>query len=34
MGQDREFKPEEVNYALEIVKFYRDEWERIEAENL
>lgn len=34
MGQDREFTPDEVEYALKTVQFYRDEWERIEKENL
>ena len=34
MGQDREYSAEEVEYALETVKFYRDEWERTEKENL
>ena len=34
MGQDREFSPEEVRFALDTAKFYRDEWERIEKANL
>ena len=34
MGQDREFTEEEVRFALDTVKFYGDEWERIEKKNL
>ena len=34
MGQDREFTEEEVRFALSTVKFYGDEWERIEKKNL
>ena len=34
MGQDREYTEEEVRFALDTVKFYGDEWERIEKKNL
>ena len=34
LGQDREFTPEEIRFALDTAKFYRDEWQRIEKENL
>ena len=34
LGQDREFTAAEIRYALDTVKLYRDEWERIEKENL
>ena len=34
MGQDREFTEEEIRCALDTVKKYRDEWERIEHDNL
>ena len=34
MGQDREFTPEQIRLALDTVKQYRDDWERIERENL
>ena len=34
MGQDREFTEEEVRCALDTCKRYRDEWERIEHDNL
>ena len=34
MGQDREFTEEEMRFALNTVKFYGDEWERIEKKNL
>ena len=34
LGQDREFTKDEISYALETVKLYRDEWIRIEKENL
>lgn len=34
LGQDREFTPEQIQYALDTVKLYQDEWERIEKANL
>lgn len=34
LGQDREFTEEQVKFALDSVKMYREEWERIENENL
>jgi len=34
LGQDREFTPEEIKYALDCTKQYRDEWENIEKANL
>ena len=34
LGQDREFTPEEIRYALDTTKLYRDEWTRIEKDNL
>ena len=34
LGQDREFTAEQISFALDTVKLYRDEWERIETENL
>lgn len=34
LGQDREFTPEQIRYALDTVKLYRNEWERIEKANL
>ena len=34
LGQDREFTEEEIQCALKTTKMYRDEWERIENENL
>ena len=34
LGQDREFTPEEIRFALECAKNYRDEWQRIEKDNL
>jgi len=34
LGQDREFSAEQIRYALDTVRLYRDEWERIEVENL
>ena len=34
MGQDREFTQEEIRYALDTVKMYRNEWESIEKDNL
>ena len=34
MGQDREYTEEEMRFALNTVKFYGDEWERIEKKNL
>ena len=34
LGQDREFSEEQVSFALNCVRQYRDEWERIENENL
>jgi len=34
MGQDREFTKEDTRCALETVKKFRNEWERIEDENL
>lgn len=34
MGQDREYTEEEIRCALETTKRYRDEWQRIEDENL
>ena len=34
MGQDREFSEEQIKYALDTAKLYRDEWQRIEKENL
>jgi len=34
MGQDREFTAEEIKCALDTVKKFRNEWERIENENL
>ena len=34
LGQDREFTADETRFALDTAKFYRDEWERIEKENL
>lgn len=34
MGQDREFTPEEIKFALDCTKNYRDEWQRIENKNL
>jgi len=30
LGQDREFTKDEIRYALDTTKLYRDEWERIE----
>jgi len=34
LGQDREFTAEEIQYALDTVKLYRNEWERIETDNM
>ena len=34
LGQDREFTAEQIRLALDTVKFYRDEWERIERNNI
>ena len=34
LGQDREFSAEEVRHALDTIKNYSSEWERIEKENL
>ena len=34
LGQDREFTQEEIRFALDTSKLYRDEWERIEKANL
>jgi len=34
LGQDRTFTDEEVKFALNTAKMYRDEWIRIENENL
>lgn len=34
LGQDREFTPDQIRLALDTVKNYRDEWERIERNNL
>lgn len=34
LGQDREFTDEQVKFALNTVKMYRDEWVKIENENL
>ena len=34
LGQDREFTEEEIRFALDTTKLYRDEWERIEEKNL
>ena len=34
MGQDREFTEVEIRSALDTCKRYRDEWERIENDNL
>ena len=34
LGQDREFTEKQIRCALDTVKQYRNEWERIETENL
>lgn len=34
LGQDREFTDEQIKFALNTAKMYRDEWVRIEKENL
>ena len=34
LGQDREFSADEIKYALDTAKLYRNEWERIEMDNL
>ena len=34
LGQDREFTADEVKFALETAKLYRDEWVKIENANL
>jgi len=34
MGQDRKFTDEEVNFALDCVKFYKETWEKTEKDNL
>jgi len=34
MGQDHEFKEEQRNVALNVVKHYRESWEKIERRNL
>ena len=34
LGQDREFTEEQVQHALNTVRMYRDEWEKIENQNL
>ena len=34
LGQDREFKEEEIKLALRTVRDYRDRWEQVEKDNL
>ena len=34
LGQDREFTADEVKFALQTAKTYREEWQRIENDNL
>ena len=34
MGQDREFTQDEIKFALDCTKNYRNEWQRIENKNL
>ena len=34
LGQDREFTKEEVKFALDTVTLYKDQWEKIEDQNL
>ena len=34
LGQDRQFTEEEIKFALDTTKYYRDEWQNIEQKNL